>query len=508
MPWTKPLTIRLNAQDTVAVALADLSPGQPVEDGLVCSEPIPAGHKLALVDLAPQDPIRKYGQIIGFASRPITRGQHVHTHNVEVKDFVRDYAIGAEVRPTEFVPEGERATFQGILREDGRAATRNYIGILPTVSCSAGVARFIARSFPEEVLAAFPNVDGVVALGHSLGCGMALQGEGFEALQRVLAGYAHHPNFAGLLVIGLGCEVNQLDSLIARADLKQGPACQAFNIQDLGGTSRTVERGQTLVREMLAAADRVKRQTLPASHLILALECGGSDAYSGITANPVLGRAVDLLVQNGGTAVLGETTEIYGAEHLLSRRAVSQRVGEKLLERIHWWEDYVAREGAQINNNPTPGNKAGGLTTILEKSLGAAAKGGGTNLVEVYRYAEPITARGFVFMDTPGYDVVSITGMVAGGANVVCFTTGRGTVCGSKPAPTIKLASNSEMYGRLSEDMDVNCGALVDGEVTIEELGQAVFETILRTASGEKTKSERLGFGEDEFVPWQMGAVL
>ncbi|HIJ58410.1 MAG TPA: UxaA family hydrolase, partial [Deltaproteobacteria bacterium] len=419
----------------------------------------------------------------------------------------RDHATGVDARPVRMMPEEDRASFQGIVRNDGRVGTRNYIGVLPTVNCSASVARFIADSFTREIMTGFANVDGVLSLTHGTGCGMS-EGEGFFLLQRALAGYARNPNFAAVLLLGLGCEVNLTSSLIENMDLKEGSMFQVMNIQGSGGTGNTVRRGIAAIDKMLAKADSVKRVPVKASHITLGLECGGSDAFSGISANPALGAAVDLLVSHGGTAILSETPEIYGAEHLLTRKAVSREVGKKLIDRIQWWESYTSRLGGEINNNPTPGNKAGGLTTILEKSLGASAKGGTTNLVEVYRYAEQVSAKGLVFMDTPGYDAASVTGMVAGGANMLSFTTGRGTVCGYKPVPTIKLASNTEMYRSLMDDMDVNCGKLIDGKATVEEMGEAIFRLILETASGKKTKSELLGFGDNEFVPWQIGPVM
>ncbi len=505
----QPVIVRLNALDNVAVALRGLAPGVAIDKkGVVCREEIRAGHKVALGEIKAKEPIRKYGQIIGFATNAIRPGEWVHDHNMAMGDFVRDYAIGKEARPVHVVPKGDRPTFRGIVREDGRIATRNYIGVLSTVNCSASVSRFIADAISSDFLAQFPNVDGVVSLGHGSGCSMVPDGEGFQLLQRTLAGYARHPNFAGLLLVGLGCEVNQLDCLIENMRLKTGPLLQGLEIQKTSGTRDAVRLGVEAIREMLPLADRVKREPVPVSHIVLGLECGGSDAYSGITANPALGVAVDLLVNCGGTAILSETPEIYGAEHLLTRRAVSGEVGKKLIDRIQWWERYTSKLGAEIDNNPTPGNKAGGLTTILEKSLGAVAKGGSTNLAEVYEYAEEVSTKGLVFMDTPGYDVASITGMVAGGANLICFTTGRGTVCGFKPVPTIKLASNTEMHSRLGEDMDMNCGLILDGKATVQEMGEAIFNLVIETASGKKTKSERLGFGDNEFVPWQMGPVL
>ncbi len=509
MSGAPPLTIRLNAADNVVVARADMLPGTEIpEESIAARAHIPAGHKLATTAIAAGEPIRKYDQIIGFAAEPIAAGDHVHVHNVELHDFERDHAFGAAARPTAFVPDAERASFQGFRRANGKVGTRNYIGVLTSVNCSATVARYIAKACEGELLSAYPNVDGVVALTHSTGCGMADTGEGYENLQRVLWGYARHPNFAGVLMVGLGCEVNQIDFLLEAYGIERGPLFQTMNIQNAGGTRLTVQRGVAMIRDMLPVANRAEREPVPASELIVALQCGGSDAYSGITANPALGVAADTLVRHGGTAILAETPEIYGAEHLLTRRAVSPKVGEALVERILWWEDYTARNGGEMNNNPSPGNKRGGLTTILEKSLGAAAKGGTTNLVGVYRYAEPVTSNGFTFMDSPGYDPCSVTGQVASGANLVCFTTGRGSVSGFKPAPCMKLATNSAMYERMSEDMDVNCGAIIDGGVGLDDMGAKIFDLMLAIASGAPTKSEAQGFGDSEFIPWQIGAVM
>jgi altronate hydrolase len=504
-----PLAIRLSPADNVVVARADLLPNTALaEENVTCRSHIPAGHKLATAPIAAGAPVRKYNQIIGFATAAIAPGEHVHTHNLAMGNFARDYAFCADARPTDMVPEGERATFQGIVRADGRVATRNYLGVLTTVNCSATAAKLIADQFRGAALADFPNVDGVVALGHGTGCGMASEGEAMDLLRRTIAGYARHANFAGVLILGLGCEANQIGGLLKAERLEPGPLLQTMTIQDTGGTAKTVREGVARLKEMLPAANAVRRESVPASHLTLALQCGGSDGYSGITANPALGACVDLLVRHAGTAVLSETPEIYGAEHLLTRRAVDRVVGEKLVQRIRWWEEYTAKTGGEMNNNPSPGNKAGGLTTILEKSLGAVAKGGTTNLVEVYRYAEPITGKGFVFMDTPGYDPVSATGQVAGGANIICFTTGRGSVFGCKPAPSLKLATNTPLYRRMTDDMDINCGPIADGEASVQEIGRQIFELVLATASGRKTKSEELGMGEEEFTPWQLGAVM
>ena len=504
----QPITIRLRAEDNVVVARADILPGTRLPDeDVVTAGHVPAGHKIATRPIAKDEPVRKYNQIIGFATEAIAPGAHVHTHNVYVKDFERDYMFGADVKPIDYVPEHERATFQGIRRADGRVATRNYIGVLTSVNCSATVARYIAEQFRGDALADFPNVDGVVALTHDYGCG-GCAGVGLNYIQRTISGYARHQNFAAVLIVGLGCEANQIGALMDAEKLNPSKTLHAFTIQETGGSGRTVDKGVGLVRDMLPDANRCERTTVPASELILALECGGSDAYSGISANPALGAAADLLVRHGGTACLAETPEIYGAEHLLTRRAVSREVGEKLVERIRWWERYTANNDAEMNNNPAPGNKAGGLTTILEKSLGAAAKGGTLNLTDVYQYAEPITGKGFVFMDTPGYDPASVTGMVAGGANVTCFTTGRGSVFGCKPVPSLKLATNTPMYTRMESDMDINCGVIIDGEASVEEVGRQIFDKVLAAASGEQTKSEAFGIGDDEFVPWTVGAIL
>jgi arabinonate dehydratase len=503
------LTVRLHPNDNVVTARVALLPNTAVTaEDVAAAARIPAGHKIATRRVAKGEPVRKYDQIIGFASQDIQPGEHVHTHNVEMHDFARDYAFGSEAKPTAFVAEDQRASFEGFLRSSGKAGTRNFIGVLSTVNCSATVCHLVAETFPNEELAAFANVDGIVALTHGTGCGMADRGDGFSALQRTLWGYARHPNFAGVLMIGLGCEVNQIDFLLEAYQIKRGPHFRTMTMQGTGGTRKTIERAQAMIREMLPHANEAQRQRISASELSVALQCGGSDAYSGITANPALGAACDILVRHGGTGILAETPEIYGAEHLLTRRAISREVGDKLVERIRWWEDYCARNGGEMNNNPSPGNKAGGLTTILEKSLGAAAKGGTTNLVGVYKYAEPVTARGFTFMDSPGYDPASVTGQVASGANLVCFTTGRGSCFGFKPVPSIKLATNTEMYRRMEEDMDVNCGVILDGEVTLEQMGQQIFDLFLEVASGQRTKSEQLGLGNHEFTPWQIGAVM
>jgi altronate hydrolase len=501
------LTIRLHPNDDVVIARQQLVSGTALlDENVKVSGLVPPGHKVATHAIPAGAPVKRYNQIIGFAKRTIAPGEHVHLHNLAMGEFARDYAFGAEAKPTEFVDPP--ASFMGIVRADGRVATRNYIGILSTVNCSATVAHGIADAFKGGVLADFANVDGVVALTHGSGCGMDVQGESMQVLRRTIGGYAKHANFAGVLIVGLGCEANQISALMGAQALREGPLLRTYSIQDAGGTAKSIARGVGMVKEMLPHANQVVRESVLAKHLTLGLQCGGSDGYSGITANPALGAAVDLLVRHGGTAILSETPEIYGAEHLLTRRAVSREVGEKLIERIKWWEEYTARNKGEMNNNPSPGNKAGGLTTILEKSLGAVAKGGTTNLVAVYEYAEPVTARGFVYMDTPGYDPVSATGQVAGGANMICFTTGRGSAYGCAPSPSLKLATNTALWERQEEDIDINCGEIVDGTSTVEQMGERFFRLILDTASGTKSKSELHGYGQNEFVPWYLGAVM
>jgi arabinonate dehydratase len=503
-------TIRLHANDDVVIARRQLVGGTriPAENLLVAGL-IPPGHKVATRHIASGQPVRRYNQIIGFASQDLQPGQHVHVHNMKMAEFERDYAFCADTKPTEYF--SEPATFMGIVRAEGRVATRNYIGILTSVNCAATVARGIAdyfrRDMRPEALAESPNIDGVVALTHGGGCGVDPEGEGLALLRRTLAGYASHPNFAAVVMVGLGCETNQIGGILEARGVREHSKLRAFTIQDSGGTAKAIAKGIEFVREMLPEANKIARQPVPASRLVVGLQCGGSDGYSGITANPALGAAVDLLVRNGGTAILSETPEIYGAEHLLTQRAVSRAVGEKLIKRFHWWQDYCSRNNAELDNNPSAGNKAGGLTTVLEKSLGGVTKGGTTNMVDVYEYAEPVTAKGFVFMDTPGFDPTSATGQVAGGANLICFTTGRGSAYGCQPSPSLKLATNTELWNRQRDDLDINCGEIVDGTATIQDVGEQIFAMMLACASGNRSKSELHGYGQNEFVPWQISVV-
>ena len=501
----KPNHILLNASDNLVIALADLPMGADA-GGVVLAEPVARGHKIANQPIAKGGLVRRYGQIIGQATQDIGAGSHIHTHNIAMSEHTQDYAIGADVTPV--TPAAEPRTFMGYARADGKSGTRNYIGVLTSVNCSGSVARFIAEAAEKtDWFKSLENVDGIVPIVHGTGCGMSGENEGYDTLFRTLQGYARNPNFAGILLVGLGCEVMQVPDLIGAARMRADGNFKYMTIQQTGGTRRTVEKGVEMLREMAQLANACTRTPIPVSELVIGMQCGGSDGYSGITANPALGVASDLLVAHGGTTILSETSEIYGAEHLLTRRAVSEEVGQKLIDRIHWWEDYTARNKGEMNNNPSPGNKKGGLTTILEKSLGAVAKGGSAPLEGVYLFGEPIDRKGFVFMDSPGYDPCSVTGQVASGANLIVFTTGRGSVSGYKPVPCIKVATNSEMFARMEEDMDINTGDILEG-VTLAEKGREMFEHFIRVASGETTKSEDLGFGGAEFVPWQIGAVM
>ena len=520
--------LRLHPDDPVGVARRELEVGERAS-GVEVRDQVPAGHKVALVDLPAGTVVRKYGQPIGVTTAPVRAGEHVHSHNLASLAGATSRADRAPLAggdssasggrdgvpatvatpPLHVATDRQQATFAGFVRPDGRVGTRNYLAVLSSVNCSATAAKMIAGAFSAPgALDAYPGVDGVLALTHSTGCGLGAQGEGLTVLRRTLAGYARHPNVVGVVVIGLGCEVNQVDELVDEIDLPEWMSLKSLTIQEAGGTRAAVKEGVGAVRAALESLELPERTPVPASELVLGLNCGGSDAWSGISANPVLGAACDLLVACGGTAVLGETPEIHGAEHILAARAVSPAVAERLRERVAWWEHYTAADGTNLDSNPSPGNRAGGITTIEEKSLGAVAKGGGSPLADVVAYAEPVRSRGLVFMDTPGYDPVSVTGIVAGGATVVCFTTGRGSVFGGKPAPTLKLATTTDLYKRMAGDMDMNAGAVLDGDATVPELGAQLFDRLLGVASGALTCSEELGFGDEEFTPWQLGAVL
>lgn len=508
------VAILLNSRDDIALARVPLGRGLiiqlPSDELIKVTQRIQTGHKVALRDIAKGEPILRYGSIIGFATQAIAAGSHVHTHNLAVGERNQAYEIGVDYQPTPLLPTEQRRTFMGYRRPSGLAGTRNYLAIISTVNCSASTVRLIQRRFTPELLSVYPNIDGVIGLTHKSGCGMRHGSEAVEQLQRVLAGMARHPNIGSYLLVGLGCESNQVQEMIqnmAMADEREWKRPLFLTIQDSQGVAQTVEQGYRMLAELLPEANNVHREPIPISELTVALQCGGSDGWSGVTANPALGCCADELVRQGGTVVLSETPEIYGAEQLLLRRACSREVGEQFLERLNWWKHYTAINDMEMDNNPSPGNKLGGLTTIYEKSLGAVAKGGSTSLNAVYKYAEPIVARGLVVMDTPGYDPVSVTGQVAGGANIVVFTTGRGSAFGFKPAPSIKIATNNELYQSQESDMDINAGGILQGAST-DEIGGQILEEIIAVASGKQSKSEVQGLGEEEFAPWILGATV
>ncbi|PYB78812.1 galactonate dehydratase [Pseudomonas sp. LB-090624] len=500
--------IRLDAADNVVVARVEIPAGTAIPgEGVTTRQPVPLGHKVAARLIAKGEPVLKYNTVIGYAAEDLLPGTWMHSHNIAFGEVDRDYRYGLDYVPTDMLPPEQRATFLGIVREDGRVATRNYLGVFVVGNCGATVARKIANHFDKHRLAGFPNIDGVVPYVHEIGCGMEMTGEPMDLLRRTIGGYIKHPNTVGAVVIALGCERNNIHGFFEQEGLAEGDMLKKLVIQDVGGVKSATDQGIALIEGMLPQADQVRRQPVSAEHLMIGMQCGGSDGFSGLSANPALGAAVDILVRHGGTAILSETSEIFGVEHTLTARAVTPAVGHKLIERIEWWLEYNRGRDTQINGRVSPGNNAGGLANVLEKSLGGAKKGGNAPLMDVYEYAHSVKTHGLVFMDTPGYDPVSATGQIAGGANLIAFTTGRGSCFGSVPAPTFKLASNSPMYQRMSDDMDINCGQIIDGEKTIAQMGQEIFERLLAHASGEATKSELNGLGEDEFCPWQIGVL-
>ena len=497
--------IVLNKNDNVAVTPFIIPAKTKIEGQNISSiDDIPFGHKICLKPVNTGDPVIKYDQIIGFASKNIIPGEHVHSHNLEFKEF--DRAFKVEERKS-IINEKSELFFNGIKRNNGQVATRNYIGIISTVNCSATVTKMISEKIKQSnILKDFPNIDGIVPITHSTGCGMNTESEGMQIFQRTIDGFKNHPNFSHVFVLGLGCECAQVN--IFKDNVKQHDRIHFLTIQDEGGTKKIVDKVLSEIKNLLKVSNNVKREPLSVNNITLALQCGGSDGYSGISANPALGVAADMLVKQGGSSILSETPEIYGAEHLLINRANKQETADKLIAKIKWWQHYTAINNSSMDNNPAPGNKKGGLTTILEKSLGAVAKGGNSILEDVLSYAEPLKNKGFNFMDSPGYDPVSVTGQVASGANVICFTTGRGSCFGCKPVPSLKLSTNTSMYEKMSEDMDINCGTIIEGKEKIEDVGKKIFELVVNTASGNRSKSEQNGYGDEEFNPWQVGVVM
>jgi altronate hydrolase len=507
-PSAENSVIVLNDRDNVAIARVALAAGQEIETGkcsIITRDTIPAGHKVALHRIARGESVLRYGNVIGFAVHAIEAGEHVHVHNLGYQDLDLssvEFGIDAPQRAA----AAQRRTFFGFRRSDGRVGTRNYIGVVAASNCAAHTAELIAASFARERLPA--NVDGVVAFPHGEGCAMSI-GPDTEQLQRTLQGVLDHPNISAALILGLGCEVNQISHYLGQSnDAHYVPPAglHGLTLQESGGTAGTVEAARHHIWQFIERAARQEREEVSAAHLMVGLNCGGSDSFSGITANPALGHCCDLVVAQGGTVVLAETTEIIGAEHLLLRRARTPETARKLLACIESYKAYLRQFGGAFNDNPSPGNKEGGLTNILEKSLGAVAKAGTTALEDVVGYAERIATPGFVFMNTPGYDPVSITGLAAGGVNLIAFTTGRGSAIGFPNVPVLKIASNSTMYRRMTGNMDINAGRIADGTASVEDVGREIFEALLRTASGERTLAEKLG--HHEFAPWRIGPVL
>ena len=495
--------IKLNEKDNIGVAPMPIPENTEINLGVLTKDAIPFGHKISLADIKKGSFIYKYGQIIGTASNDILCGQHVHSHNLIFSEFDRKYEIKSK---NKFNLENNNLFFKGYKRENGKAGTRNYIGLISTVNCSATVVKKIAENINIHLLKNnFANIDGAVCLKHSSGCGMNTSGHGMQVFNRTIEGFKHHPNFGKVFVIGLGCECAQI-SLYQNDSNKD--KVEYLNIQDEGGTREIINNVTKKIINDLEDINSITRNNIPVSELTVALQCGGSDSYSGITANPALGFASDLLIKNGGSTILAETPEIYGAEHLLIERAKKKEIVDKLIKQIEWWKHYTLINNGSLDNNPSPGNKKSGLTTILEKSLGAVAKSGTSTMMAVLDYSEKISSKGFNFMDSPGYDPVSVTGQVASGSNVICFTTGRGSCFGFKPSPSIKIASNTNMFNKLEEDMDINAGKIMDGESNIEEVGNQIFHKIIAVASGEQTKSELNGYGDDEFNPWVIGATM
>jgi altronate hydrolase len=492
----------LDPEDDVMVATVDVPAGAAVVGDVVSRAPIPTGHKVAVRAIDAGQPVRKVGLVIGWAAAPIVAGEHLHDHNLTTKGTLPP-AVARPSGPASSAPPGR--TIRGYVRPDGRVGTRNHLLVITTVNCSATVARVVAA----EAGRALPTgIDGVTALLHASGCGLPAHGPQIDRLRRVLAGYATNPNTAGAVVIGLGCEVNQLDAFLDATGLAAGPTLETVVIQDAGGTRAAIDAGVAgalRVAERVAAVDR---EEVPVRHLVLGVQCGGSDGFSAVTANPALGRAADLLVADGATVLLSETPELSGTEEELVARAVDPAVADTMRTMFAWWRSYAAAGGSDLDANPSPGNRAGGISNIIEKSVGAAAKGGRSIVSDVIGYAEPVRRPGLVIMDSPGYDPASVTGQVASGATLICFTTGRGSCFGSKPAPTVKLSTTTALYERMPDDIDLDCGGILTGTDSVDVAGERIADLLCSVASGQPTASERLGYGDEEFTPWLDGITL
>ena len=500
--------IRLDETDNTVLALKDIPAGTFLpEEGITVLSDIPMGHKILTRFTAKGEPVLKCGTVIGYASCDAEPGTHMHNDTIAFDAVTEETAYCSDWKPTEYVPESERRTFRGFRREDGSVGTRNCIAVIACSNCAATVVRRIAAHFDGGVLSCFPHVDAVVPLVTSTGCGIEKSGVPLEFMRRVLAGTVRNPNFAGALVVALGCENNNIDAFFSETGLSAGTMLRRLVIQEEGGGRASVEKGIAAVEEMLAEAELFRRTDVSVSELRVALECGGSDAFSGVSANPALGKAMDLLVRQGGTAILTEPTEFVGIESALARRARDRHTAQQVMDMMAWWREYLKGTDSQINGKVTPGNNAGGITNVLEKALGSTRKAGSTGLNAVFEYAEPVTERGFVIMNAPSYDPVSAAAMFAGGANICAFTTGRGSLYGARHFPTVKISSNTRRWEIQRDDIDLNAGAVIDGEKTLDEMGREIFETLIAVASGQKTKSELFGMGDDEYVIWDIGTT-
>jgi altronate hydrolase len=485
--------IIVDPSDNLAVVKGPTAPGLemalPSGRRIRLRAAVPAGHRFATRDIDAGEFVLQYGQPIG-TSLGIREGDLIsHDNMTDDVPVVRDLPEDLRTPPPVYIPERERATFRGFRRRDGRVGTRNFVLIVPTSMCASHEAQQISlmAEFLHYSRERYANVDGVVAIPHNKGCGCQ-DGSTIDVMLRTLSNYADHPNVGGVVLMDLGCEKTNLERvekyLLNREKAFDKPVAK-IGIQEVGGTQAAIERGLREVELMLPEVNRAVREEVSVSELVMGVKCGGSDGFSGISANPSLGRAADTLVRSGGTVLITEVPEFCGAEHIIARRAKDAATGRDVYRVIDWYKDYASKFGAVLNQNPSPGNVAGGLLNITIKSLGAMSKAGTTRVEGVVDYAETPKARGLHLMQGPGYDQESTPGLVAAGATVVVFTTGRGTTIGNAIAPVVKLASNSAVFERMSRDIDLSAGGVIDGTETIDEVGARVFEHVRRVASGE-----------------------
>src|SRR5215218_10732385 len=485
--------IVVDPTDNVAVVKKPTSPGLelvlPDQSVIEIRAAVPPGHRFATQDIPAGQFVLQFGQPIG-TSLGIKQGEQItHDNMSDDVPIIRELPEDLHTPPPDYIPVSERATFMGFRRPDGRVGTRNFVLVVPTSMCASHEAQQIAlmAEFLHYKRERFPNVDGDVAIPHNKGCGCQ-EGSTIEVMLRTLSNYADHPNVGGVVLLDLGCEKTNLarveQYLLKREKAFDKPVAK-IGIQEVGGTQAAIEQGLREVERMLPEVNRIEREECSVSELVLGVKCGGSDGFSGISANPSLGRAADALVRSGGTVLITEVPEFCGAEHIIARRAKDAGTGRAVYRMIDWYKEYASKFGAVLNQNPSPGNVAGGLLNITIKSLGAMSKAGTTRVEGVIEYAETPRGRGLHLMQGPGYDQESTPGLVAAGATVVVFTTGRGTTIGNAIAPVIKLASNDAVFERMSRDLDLSAGGVLDGTETIEEIGARVFEHVCRVAGGE-----------------------